>query len=58
MAANRLGFPEPAPFGENHSTCPVCGWSPCTDTCRLGLSRWDVEIFESMFFDPSTEDCE
>lgn len=49
MAANRLGFPTPPGPGEDHSCCPVCGWNPCTDECRLGLSRWDVEDLDGFW---------
>lgn len=45
MAWNRCGgYPTPTPPGEDHRTCPVCGWIPCLPNCRLGLNQWDVEI--------------
>jgi hypothetical protein len=45
MAWNRCGgYPTPNPSGEDHRTCPVCGWIPCLHSCRLGLTQWDVEI--------------
>ena len=53
MAAARFDFPTPPSPGEDHTTCPVCGWNPCTDSCRLGLSVYDVERFQAQFDDHS-----
>ncbi len=43
MAASRSGYPTPpTPDDPDHSCCPICGWCPCTSTCRLGLTKADI----------------
>jgi len=37
------------PADRDHSRCPVCGWSPCTLTCSLGLTAGDVVELALMF---------
>lgn len=49
MAANRMGYPTPPPPGEDHTACPVCGWRPCLEGCRLGLSAHEVQALEALF---------
>lgn len=47
--------PLPAPV-DCKTMCPVCGWNPCTDGCRLGLNRYDVEMLEARFDDRPLEE--
>ena len=35
--------------GDLKHTCPVCGYDPCSDDCRLGLNRYEVERFRAEF---------
>jgi hypothetical protein len=34
--------PMPAPGGRP-ADCPVCGWSPCLDWCRVGITEADLD---------------
>ena len=51
MAKGRFDYPTPAmdPADRDHSRCPVCGWSPCTLTCSLGLTAGEVIELALMF---------
>lgn len=59
MARGRFDYPTPAmdPADRDHSRCPVCGWSPCTETCRLGLSPLDVVELSMLFPDLPAQNC-
>jgi hypothetical protein len=39
----------PPELVEDVRCCPVCGWRPCLDSCRLGLSAADLEELSAPF---------
>jgi hypothetical protein len=41
--------PTPPQPGDNPYMCPVCGWRPCTDCCRLAINGFDMEIWADRF---------
>jgi hypothetical protein len=45
------------PSDRDHARCPVCGWSPCTVSCRLALTAGEVVELAMMFPDP-VEPCD
>lgn len=45
----------PAPE-DNRANCPICGYSPCAEDCRLGLHEWEVNELEAMFWEPDEGD--
>ncbi len=50
MASNRgvFGPTPPTPEDPDHTKCPVCGWNPCTRTCRLALTQDDVLMLRAL----------
>jgi hypothetical protein len=44
-AIEALQFPAPTDVYHN---CPCCGYRPCSDDCRLGLSQYDLDAFEQL----------
>lgn len=59
MAAGRNGFPTPPDGGldRDHTLCPVCGWTPCTSCCSLGLTGDDL-LELRMLFPRAERDCD
>lgn len=56
MAAGRNGYRTPGEgVDRDHSLCPVCGWSPCTVSCRLALTAGDLLELSMMFPHPACD---